>query len=97
MVLSIISALFCIPLILIASIGLGLYYHDWPSVMAFFYAVQIFIAVVQLVVAIVTSAYSCRVVCCGKKQMTTNPIIRPPSPHFSAPTYPSSVEGNTGK
>ena len=105
MVLSIISALFCIPLIVFAGIG----FADAYVVPRIFYAVQILIALVQLVVAIVTSAYSCRVVCCGKKltpgqvmfsptfaptQMTTNPIIRPPSPHYSAPTNPS--EENPG-
>ena len=79
------------------------------GVSEFFYAVQLLVALIQGVVATVTSAYSCRVVCCRKKltpgqvmfsqtiaqpQMTTHPVIRPPSPHYSAPTNPS--EENPG-
>ena len=93
MVLSIISALFCIPLIVFAGIG----FADAYVVPRIFYAVQILIALVQGVVATLTSAYSCRVVCCGKNpnhgqvlfsptnappQIIANPIIRPPSPHY---------------
>ena len=106
MVLSIISGLLCIPLITIAGFGLEHAQYEHNDVSAVFYSVQILVALVQGVVATVTSAYSCRVVCCGKKltpgqvmfsptlaqpQMTTNPIIRPPSPHYSAPTNPSSA------
>ena len=57
--------------------------------------IQILIALVQAVIAITTSAYSCRVVCSGKSlnpgqvlfspsnappQIITNPLIRPSPP-----------------
>ena len=107
MVLSIISSLLCLPLIVFACIGFAdNNYHSRNgygrnATASFFFGIQILIALVQAVIAITTSAYSCRVVCSGKSlnpgqvlfspsnappQIITNPIIRPTSP----PSYHSN-------
>merc|ERR1712241_1308729 len=69
MVLSIISALFCLPLLVFAGIGFG--EGRWRgnrSESRIFYGIQLLIGLLQGVVAIVTSSFSCRAVCCGRKQ-----------------------------
>ena len=103
MVLSIISSLLCLPLIVFACIGFADSRNGYGSngTACFFFGIQILIALVQAVIAITTSAYSCRVVCSGKSlnpgqvlfspsnappQIITNPIIRPTSP----PSYHSN-------
>ena len=67
MVLSIVSALFALTLMVFGSLGLvdGL---SWDVLTNLFYGIQIFIGLLQGVVAITTAAFSCRAVCCGKKQ-----------------------------
>jgi len=84
MVLSIISGLFCLPMIVLSAIGFGdqyRYRYTDGSVRSF-YGLQLLIALLQGVVAIIASSFSCRTVCCGRKQQpgavifssgTTNP------------------------
>jgi len=77
MVLSIISAMFTLPLIVLSGIGYGegryYYRHMFESSYAdgsitSFYGFQLLIAFLQGVVAIISSSFSCRAVCCGRKQ-----------------------------
>lgn len=70
MVMSIISSLFAIPLIVISGIGLGtsgygLSTHE--NLMVILFCVQLLTALFQGIVAVTTAAFSCRVVCCGKR------------------------------
>jgi len=65
MVLNIISSVFCLPLIIMASIGFAGYRCGFGKIA---FGFQIIIALLQAVVAIVSAAFSCKVVCCcGKK------------------------------
>jgi len=70
MVLSIISALFALPLLAFAGIGFGASRRgrSRSHVSMVFYGMQILIGLLQGVVAITTAAFSCRAVCCGRKQ-----------------------------
>jgi len=72
MVWSIISALFCLPLIVISGIGFGEGRYGYRSGQRgysnVFYGLQLLIGLLQGVVAIVASSFSCRAVCCGRKQ-----------------------------
>ena len=61
MVLSIVSALFALVLIVFTV----LITLRWMPIIA---VIQIFIGLLQGVVAITTAAFSCRAVCCGRKQ-----------------------------
>jgi len=70
MVMSIISSLFAIPLIVISGIGLGTSGYGLSShenLMVLLFCVQLLTALLQGIVAVTTSAFSCRVVCCGKR------------------------------
>ena len=73
MVLCIISSIFTVPLIVISGIGFGYeldyrsYYEPYPGYTACF-ALQMLIGLLQAVVAIVASGFSCRVVCSGNSQ-----------------------------
>jgi len=70
MVMSIISSLFAIPLIVISGIGLGTSGYGLSShenVMVLLFCVQLLTALFQGIVAVTTAAFSCRVVCCGKR------------------------------
>jgi len=64
MVMSIISSLFAIPLIVISGIGLGTSHH---ALMVPLFSIQLLTALFQGIVAVTTAAFSCRVVCCGKR------------------------------
>jgi len=74
MVLSIISALFSLPLIVLSGIGFGdgrryrYGYSSGEDSIRSFYGLQLLIALLQGVVAIIASSFSCRAVCCGRKQ-----------------------------
>jgi len=75
MVLSIISALFSLPLIVLSGIGFGdgrRYRYGYSSgddsVYRSFYGLQLLIGLLQGVVTIIASSFSCRAVCCGRKQ-----------------------------
>jgi len=70
MVLSIISALFCLPLLVFAGIGYGdgRWNRYRPVNSRIVYGIQLLIGLLQGVVAIVASSFSCRAVCCGRKQ-----------------------------
>ena len=61
MVLSIVSALFALVLIVFTVLAT----LRWAPIIA---VIQIFIGLLQGVVAITTAAFSCRAVCCGRKQ-----------------------------
>lgn len=70
MVMSIISTLFVLPLLVFAGIGFGQgggrrSRSNGFSVVC--YGIQLLVGLLQGVVAITTSAFSCRAVCCGKK------------------------------
>jgi len=67
MVMSIISAIFALPLLVFAGIGFGggRRSNDFSIVC---YGVQIIVGLLQGVVAITTSAFACRATCCGRKQ-----------------------------
>merc|ERR1712062_873543 len=73
MVMSIISSLFAIPLIVISGIGMGTSgYRPYrrsshENVMVLLFCVQLLTALFQGIVAVTTAAFSCRVVCCGKR------------------------------
>ena len=70
MVLSIVSALFALPLIIFAGIGFGDSLRRGRSrnfLSMIFYGIQLLIGLLQGVVAITTAAFSCRAVCCGRK------------------------------
>jgi len=70
MVMSIISSLFAIPLIVISGIGMGTSGYRRSShenVMVLLFCVQLLTALFQGIVAVTTAAFSCRVVCCGKR------------------------------
>ena len=69
MVLSIVSALFALPLIIFAGIGFGdsrrgRNRNFWQMI---FYGMQLLIGLLQGVVAITTAAFSCRAVCSRRK------------------------------
>ena len=81
MILCIISSLMTVPLIVISGIGFGYSTDDnsydygynrdnqyYSSSVCF--ALQMLVAMLQAVVAIVASAFSCRVVCVSKSQNT---------------------------
>merc|ERR1719270_3066322 len=68
--MSIISAIFALPLLVFAGIGIGFgggrrNYNGFSIVC---YGVQIIVGLLQGVVAITTSAFACRATCCGRKQ-----------------------------
>jgi hypothetical protein len=69
MVLSIVSALFALPLIVFAGIGFGDSRRGRSRnfLALIFYGIQLLIGLLQGVVAITTAAFSCRAVCCGRK------------------------------
>ena len=69
MVLSIVSALFALPLIVFAGIGFGDSRRGRSRnfLSMIFYGIQLLIGLLQGVVAITTAAFSCRAVCCGRK------------------------------
>jgi hypothetical protein len=72
MVMSIISSLFAIPLIVISGIGMGTsgyrrYRSSDHPLMVPLFCVQLLTALFQGIVAVTTAAFSCRVVCCGKR------------------------------
>jgi len=69
MVLSIVSALFALPLIIFAGIGFGDSRRGRSRnfLSMIFYGIQLLIGLLQGVVAITTAAFSCRAVCCGRK------------------------------
>ena len=67
MVMSIISAIFALPLLVFAGIGFGGGRRsNGFSIVC--YGVQIIVGLLQGVVAITTSAFACRATCCGRKQ-----------------------------
>ena len=72
MVLSIVSALFALTLIVYSSFAFDYAkkYTDYrkKGLRMFYWGFQIFIGLLQGVVAITTAAFSCRAVCCGRKQ-----------------------------
>ena len=70
MVLSIVSALFALPLIVFAGIGFGDSRRGRSRnfLSMIFYGIQLLIGLLQGVVAITTAAFSCRVVCSRGKQ-----------------------------
>merc|ERR1712008_235609 len=69
MALSIVSALFALPLIVFAGIGFGESRRTGNQnfLALIFYGIQLLIGLLQGVVAITTAAFSCRAVCCGRK------------------------------
>jgi len=67
MVLSIVSAMFALPLLVFAGIGFGGGRRSNGFSVAC-YGIQILVGLLQGVVALTVSAFSCRVVCCGRKQ-----------------------------
>jgi len=86
--LSIISSLLCIPLLVIASIGLSEESSEdyWYSIRTntnysksatACYGFQIFVALVQAGVAIATSAMSCRIICCSKQDYFEGVVYSP--------------------
>jgi len=68
MVLSIISVLFVLPLLVFAGIGFGGGGRRRSSFSIICYGIQIVVGLLQGVVAITASAFSCRAVCCGRRQ-----------------------------
>ena len=70
MALSIVSALFALPLIVFAGIGFGesRRSRNQNFLALIFYGIQLLIGLLQGVVAITTAAFSCRVVCSRGKQ-----------------------------
>ena len=70
MVLCIISSIFTLPLIVISGIGFGTSVNRSYQGYAVCFALQMLIGLLQAVVAIVASGFSCRVVCSGKSQNT---------------------------
>ena len=85
MILCIISSLMTVPLIVISGIGFGYstdnnsYDYDYNRDNHYYsssvcFALQMLVAMLQAVVAIVASAFSCRVVC-GRKSQNTGTVI----------------------
>ena len=70
MVLCIISSIFTLPLIVISGIEFGTSVDRSYQGYAVCFALQMLIGLLQAVVAIVASGFSCRVVCSGKSQNT---------------------------
>ena len=68
MVLCIISSMFTLPLIVYSGIGFGMSVNRSYQGYSFCFALQMLIGLLQAVVAIVASGFSCRVVCCEKSQ-----------------------------
>merc|ERR1712107_512140 len=63
------GALFALPLLVLAGIGFGdSRGRSRSHVSMVFYGMQLLIGLLQGVVAITTAAFSCRAVCCGRKQ-----------------------------
>merc|ERR1712038_1354783 len=86
MVLSIIASLFSIPLIVLAGISVGeakrrqgySWGKDEPNVaIMIFGSMQLLFGLAQAVIAITTSAFSCRTVCCGKRTRAGTVIFNP--------------------
>ena len=82
MVLSIISALFSLPLIVLSGIGFGdgrRYRYGYSSgddsVYRSFYGLQLLIGLLQGVVTIIASSFSCRAVCCGRRKHYPGAVI----------------------
>jgi hypothetical protein len=81
MVMSVISSCFCLPLLILPAIGIVnsedtrmirsrfshmrdlQYTHDWLLALN---VIEIFLALITAIVTIISSAYSCRAVCCRK-------------------------------
>ena len=70
MVLCIISSIITLPLIVISGIGFGTSVHRYYQGYSFCFALQMLIGLLQAVVAIVASGFSCRIVCSEKSQNT---------------------------
>merc|ERR1719270_3000772 len=68
--MSIISAIFALPLLVFAGIGFGgeRWRRNYNGFSIVCYGVQIIVGLLQGVVAITTSAFACRATCCGRKQ-----------------------------
>jgi len=89
LVLSILSALFSLPLIVASGIGIGSTkdHIRWRSddnenvpalrVMLAIHSIMLFVGLVQAVVAITTSAFSCRTICCRKRSNAGTVIFAP--------------------
>jgi len=76
MILSIISTLFVLPLLVFAGIGFGERRRsNYFSITC--YGIQMLVGLLQGVIAITTSAFSCRAVCCGRKQYPGAVIFSP--------------------
>jgi len=91
MVLNIVSSLFCLPLIVLAGIGLG---QKESTIHTICYGIQMLIALSQAATAIVASGFSCRVVCCGKMQNPGTVIYHPqniqPQTLYNTQTIPNT-------
>ena len=68
MVFSIISASFCLPLLVISSIGASHYYHRGKYAEHAVSAMQIIISLIQAAVTITSAGMACRAVCCGPRR-----------------------------
>ena len=67
-VFSIISASFCLPLLVISSIGASHYYHRGKYAEHAVSAMQIIISLIQAAVTITSAGMACRAVCCGPRR-----------------------------
>merc|ERR1711860_353600 len=92
MVMSIISSLFAIPLIVFSGVGL-----DWASnsygnfLMVVLFGIQLLTALIQGVVAVTTAAFSCRVVCCGKRSSNGTVVFSNVVPQSEQVAVPLTV------
>merc|ERR1711953_396513 len=86
MVLSIIAALFSLPLVVLAGISVGeakrrqrysSRYDDPNVAIMVFGSIQLLCGLAQAVISITTSAFSCRTVCCGKRTRAGTVIFNP--------------------
>jgi hypothetical protein len=94
MVMSVISSCFCLPLLILVAVGLGMaedrrrypspYYpnveplgENWFFSAVAFNAIEIILALITAVVAITSSAYSCKAVCCRKTKTQGTVLYNP--------------------
>ena len=81
MVLSIISSVYSVPWFVYTCIITGIHNYYYSAI----YGIQILISLLESIIAITASGYSCRVFCCGKVQNPGAILYQNPGPVLYSP------------
>ena len=81
MVLSIISSVYSVHWFVTTCIITGVHYYYYSAI----YGIQILISLLESIIAITASGYSCRVFCCGKVQNPGAILYQNPGPVLYSP------------